>query len=211
MQYAAPEEHLKKLTDLVERYETDLIALNVFHNFYSYLPEAENDGIKIIRQLKNRQGAFLLCATTNIDDYLYVSTSEEAIFLGPLKEGINDREVLDYFGFTDNKNFIEKYRDLAEFPVHIPIALNAGLCPICAVASGENHTLGCPVEICPWCGGQLTNCACKFTKSGRKEISRESHIDSFEEKLEKKGRIPFNPGKDLPGFNKLNTKVTSNE
>lgn len=39
-----------------------------------------------------------------------------------------------------------------------------GKCGDCGCAEGKLHRLGCDVERCPLCGGQLTTCACIFAK-----------------------------------------------
>ena len=88
MQYAVPPAGLAKATALVEKHATDHVSLNIFHAFYSYLPEGLEDAITVLRLLDRRQGTFLVCASTSIADYLYLATSEQAEFLGPLAEGI---------------------------------------------------------------------------------------------------------------------------
>jgi hypothetical protein len=36
--------------------------------------------------------------------------------------------------------------------------MNGELCPDCGAAQGKYHRLGCDVEQCPYCGGQLYVC-----------------------------------------------------
>ncbi len=200
MRYAVPTEHLETATILMEKHETDAVALSVFHHFYSFLPEGEDDWIKIIRLLDRRQGTFLLCVGTAITDYLYLATTERAEFLGPLGEGPWDEEVLSFFGYADRQAFLQKYKDISSFPVYVPAHLDAKLCPGCLVSDGEIHTFGCPVEVCPWCQGQLTGCQCRFTQTGREELDRESQIDAFLEILNEKGRIPFTAEQQRPTY-----------
>lgn len=190
MQYAVNPEDLRQARHLVEKYENDHIALNIFHEFYSYLPEAENDAILILRKLDHKEGTFLIAVSTKIDHYLYLATREEAIFLGTKEDGIWDQEVLDFFGWT-RETALKKHSDLDTFPLYVPAYLDQRLCSICSVAHGENHRLGCPIEICPWCEGQLTNCNCRFEQAGKNLIQNENQLDTFLEKLERKGRIPF--------------------
>ena len=57
--------------------------------------------------------------------------------------------------------------------------------------AGEVHELGCPVEICPWCGGQLIHCDCRFERLGLDAITSEEELLQFEAMLEEQGRIPY--------------------
>ena len=191
MKYAVPEAHLREAAAFVETYAADNIVLNLLHNFYSYLPDAIDDGIRKIRLLARRQGTFLFCATTFCDDYLYIVTSADAFFLGKLADGIADDEVLEFFGFADQQTFAKRTSDLAGFEIHTPADRDSTLCPVCSVAVGEYHTLGCPVEICPWCGGQLIHCNCRFDQLDLEELDSEADIERFLEILEAAGRIAF--------------------
>lgn len=200
MRYGVPESELRTAASLVAKYDTDRVALNVFHTFYSYLPEGLEDSIRILRLLVHRQGAFLICATSGQGDYLYLATVEGAEFLGPLAEGIWEEEVLAFFGFAGREEFVRAHADLSAFPVHVPVHLRGNLCPVCLVADGEPHILGCPVEICPWCGGQLTTCGCRFEMLGKKAIAGEAELAALLGHLEQKGRIPFNVEEQRPAY-----------
>jgi hypothetical protein len=191
MKYAVPEVHLREAAAFVETYAADTIVLNLLHNFYSYLPDAIDDGVRRLRLLARRQGTFLFCATTFCDDYLYIVTPAEAFCLGKLADGIADDEVLEFFGFADRLTFANRTSDLDALEIHTPVDRNITLCPICAVAEGEYHTLGCPVEICPWCGGQLTRCNCRFDQLDLEQLRNEADIEVLLERLEAAGRIAF--------------------
>jgi Zn-finger nucleic acid-binding protein len=69
--------------------------------------------------------------------------------------------------------------------------MNSELCPSCGVKTGEMHTFGCPVEVCPWCGGQLNHCNCRFEQLDVEEVKDEALLTEFSRKLEKKGRIAY--------------------
>jgi len=199
MDYAVNEEDQAQARKLVEHYAGDAIALHVFHEFYSYLPDAENDAIRILRCLDKKGGNFLLAATTCRDTYLYLANSEGAEFLGDHRDGIWDEEVLAYFGVT-REQALAKFKDLDSFPVNVPVHLNPNLCLACAVEHGELHRLGCPVEVCPWCGGQLTRCNCRFSEAGVDQFASEIQLEKFIEALESKGRIPFDAAEQRIGF-----------
>lgn len=200
MHYAVPPEHLAKATALMEKHGMDSVGLNIFHAFYSYLPEGLEDAITVIRLLDRKQGSFLVCVGTTLSDYLYLATSEQAEFLGPLSEGIWEEEVLNFFGHENREAFLKKHADPAGFPVYVPAHLHSDLCPVCHVAEGELHTMGCPVEICPWCGSQLTSCGCRFTLLGRTELKNEGQLEELLILLNKKGRIPFLPEEHRPSY-----------
>ena len=100
MEYAVNEEDMAAAIVLVEKHETDRIALNIFHEFYSFLPEAENDAVLILRNLDSKSGAFIIAVTSVNDHYLYIATQEGAQFLGRHAEGIWDQEVLDLLGLN---------------------------------------------------------------------------------------------------------------
>ena len=80
-------------------------------------------------------------------------------------------------------------------------------CHDCDCLEGEIHKLGCDMETCPFCGGQLLSCDCCYTQLGYeidetksynglpKEVYMHGLLDEEEWKwyeiLVKKGRIPF--------------------
>jgi len=200
MQYAVPPPELATAAALVEKHSTDRVSLNIFQAFYSYLPEGLEDAIAVLRLLERRQGTFLICASTTLSDYLYLATSEQAEFLGLLAEGIWEEEVLAFFNLENREAFFKKYAPLTKFPVYVPAHLHHDLCPFCHVADGEIHTLGCPVEICPWCGGQLTSCACRFTRLGKADLTSEGQLEELLTLLNKKGRVPFSAEEHRPAY-----------
>jgi hypothetical protein len=201
MKYGAPADELPRLIEVADRYAADIVALMILRSFYSYLPEAREDGIVELKRIANRRGVFLICAQTLLDAYLYLADREKAEFLGPLREGIWDEGILEYFGWQGRQNFLKEIADSEHLDIHLPVNEAADLCPVCGTAEGELHIFGCPVEICPWCGGQLIRCECRFSESGREAFTCEAHLDEFQELLEKKGRIPFNPRNQRPTYN----------
>ncbi|MCA1765989.1 MAG: hypothetical protein LC633_07060 [Desulfobulbaceae bacterium] len=198
--YSAPEGEADLLKEVLEGYAGDAIAMNVFHHFYSFLPEAREDGITGISRVAKRHGVFLFCATTLHADYLYLATRDATTLLGPFSGGIEEQDLLEFFGWRDDEHFRKAVGDPAELEEHIPMNDSLDLCPVCGTGDGEFHAFGCPVEICPWCDGQLTNCECRFTRTGRDQFSRDSHLDELLTLLEEEGRIPFVAEEHRPTF-----------
>ena len=70
----------------------------------------------------------------------------------------------------------------------------------CGVHEGQIHDLGCDMENCPFCGGQLITCDCCYeqlslnpqpgTRLYKKGLSRLQGM-RWLKILEKKGRIPY--------------------
>ena len=200
MKYAVPEDQVDAAETILEKYAADIIALNLLHSFYVNLPEGKDDSVKTLRLLTRRQGVFLLCVSTgNGLNYLYLVNREAAHIIGTLSEGIIDRELLDFLGYADNKEVLsltEKPEQLQEYESY---AVDTNICPSCHVAVGEFHTLGCPVEICPWCSGQLTYCNCRFTRLDIDTMDKVSQIEKLLELLEEAGRIAFKK-EHSPGY-----------
>ena len=192
IKYAVPGELAEQAAALLDKYEADIIGLNLFHSFYSCLPEGIEDAIEKLLLLARKQGVFLLCASSSSGiNYHYLVNNEGAVLLGTLAEGIADKALLDFFGFKDNKSFLSLGKDLSRIEEYEPSPEDRSLCPACQTAVGEYHILGCPVEICPWCNGQLTHCNCRFTWLEVENIDRESQIEKLQERLDAEGRIPF--------------------
>ena len=76
-------------------------------------------------------------------------------------------------------------------PIYEPLQLDEDICPACHTTAGEYHELGCPVELCPWCGGQLIHCDCRYEQLGLDAITTEAELRQFEILLEDRGRIPY--------------------
>ena len=200
MKYAVPEGQVYAATALLEKYESDIIALNLLHSFYMQLPEGKDDSLITLRLLTRSQGVFLVCASTgNGFHYLYLANNEAAHIIGTLAEGIIDQQLLDFFGYENNDQVLalaENPENLQEYEPYTP---DSNLCPSCNAAVGEFHTLGCPVEICPWCSGQLTYCNCRFTILDTDALDKAAQIEKLQELLEAEGRVVFKK-EHCPGY-----------
>jgi len=100
--------------------------------------------------------------------------------------------VLSFFGIESQEEFLKiclSVKDLEEYV--ITGTAEKEICPVCGVPEGENHLLGCTVEVCPWCKGQLSYCNCRFEKLGTDAIEDEQQLEKFLDLLTEKGRIPY--------------------
>jgi len=199
MEYAVSEQDLADAVDLLDDYMYDNIALELFHEFYSYLPEGSYDWIREIRLIKRQQGFFLLAAVTSISCYVYLVSFEGAQLRCGITEIGLDTELLDFFKIIPEDGSENKYELSEEYPVYEPISSNEDICPVCHAIKGELHELGCPVEVCPWCWGQLISCNCRFEQLGLASIFEDKDLERLEELLEKHGRIPYLP-EQRPSF-----------
>jgi hypothetical protein len=200
MKYAVPEAQAKEASSVLDKYDSDVIAMNLLYSFYLQLPEGRDDSVIGIRFLARRQGVFLLCAAAGSGMYyIYLVNNEAAHIIGTVAEGIIDRELLDFFGYADNQEVLALTKKPETLPEYEPQSANPDLCPSCQVAVGEFHTLGCPVEICPWCRGQLTYCNCRFTRLNVDTMEKAVQIEKLLELLEEAGRIAFQK-EHAPGY-----------
>ncbi|MCI5161703.1 MAG: hypothetical protein D3917_06705, partial [Candidatus Electrothrix sp. AX5] len=47
--------------------------------------------------------------------------------------------------------------------------------------------------VCPWCGGQLIHCECRFAQLDLEEMTTDQDLIHFEELLQQKGRLVYTP------------------
>lgn len=199
MDYAVPEAFRAEADDLLDIYRDDSIALTVLLEFYSYLPEAREDWIREMRLVNRHRGVFLLAARTDRNRYLYLVSSEGIEFQGCLDDGFLAQELIDFFGYENSKAFTDFCTPFDALPIYEPLQVDEEICPACHANAGEYHELGCPVELCPWCGGQLIHCDCRFEKLGLDALTTEAELVQFEALLEERGRIPYSP-EQRPSF-----------
>lgn len=193
MEFAVPEGLMDEALDLLDIYRNDMVALDLLHEFYGFLPEAKNDMVREIRLVARKQGVFILIAVTYENKYIYLVSSEGVEFQGTTADGMYDKDVLDFFGYESREKFLVESGELEGSQVYEPMDSDDNICPACHVATGEIHEFGCPVELCPWCGGQVVYCSCRFEKLEVETLSSEAELARFEEILNEQGRIPYSP------------------
>ncbi len=192
IKYGIKKQDLQIAEDTINSYVNNPMVLRVLYDFYSRMPECREEAVRKVSKIVSRQAMYLLGVTTENFEYLFFYNNEESFYLGEKKDGIEDSEILNFFGYTSNKDFLKQLTASSTLPVSTHSEQEAkAFCPACSVAEGEIHQLGCPVETCPWCEGQLSYCNCRFDKLGVEEIVKESELDLFEIILNEKGRIPF--------------------
>ena len=199
MEYSVPDGLMDEALDLLDIYLNDRVALELLHEFYKFLPDAKNDLVREIRLIGRKQGVFLLLAVTRESGYIYMVSVEGIEFQGTVADGMYDQDVLDFFEYSSREQFQEESKELEKYLVYEPMDSDENICPACHVATGELHELGCPVEICPWCGGQLVHCSCRYEKLEVESISSEKELVRFEDILNEQGRISYSP-EQRPSF-----------
>lgn len=198
IEYGVEQQERSAAVALVRKYLNNPAALAVLLEFYRVLPEAREEAVVRLAHIDSRQGVTLLLVSTMTHSYGAVVSEGEAHILGEYgKEPISD-EILDFFGFSDSEDFVKSYGEVTALP-EFGVKGSDALCPVCQVVAGECHLLGCPVEICPWCDGQLNKCNCRFEKLDLESLDSEEQVEAFRELLEEKGRIVFQP-EQKPGY-----------
>jgi len=188
IQYSVPEDDLKSAAALVDRYQNNAFIVRLFREFYSSLPEAREEAVVRISKLIDKQGVHLFVVSTANYSYLYVVSADNILLLGEYRKEV-DIQVLSFFDFQSNEEFLKVcplVEDLEEY-----VESEKEICAVCGVPEGEFHLLGCTVEICPWCEGQLSNCNCRFEQLKVDNIDDEEQLEKYNDLLTAKGRIPY--------------------
>ena len=193
VRYAVREEEYAEALAVIDRYGHHPAAVNVFRNYYAELPEGREEMACDLRVVAEKQGVFIFALKTTGHHYLYLGSDEEVQYIGDYRHGISDEDILLFFGFEDAASFSKKTENSFDQLEPLAQQSSAESCVVCGVATGEVHILGCPVEQCPWCEGQLNRCNCRFDQLGVEEMADEEMLERFEEILNLKGRIVFKP------------------
>jgi len=192
IRYAVPIEGQVTAFDFLGLFKEDRFALDVMKDFYRTLPDAHEEALVKIAVVEEKEQVFLLLLSTANHHFLYLTNDEGGLFLGEWEQGVLDKHVLSYFDYPDPTAFKKGHKSMESCRAYSPLErMNEAICPSCGVKAGALHTLGCPVEVCPWCGGQLNHCNCRFEQLGVEELNDETKLTELEEKLEKKGRVPY--------------------
>jgi hypothetical protein len=190
IQYSVTESEQQLAKETVQRYEENLVALRVIRDFYATLPEFRQEAVCKVTRIVSRHDSYLIGVDTQKHEYLYFYSDKQPVYIGEKKDGIGEDALLSFFGYSSNEDFLKNVRQGTENDDHLKMTAK-NFCPACAVAEGEYHHLGCPVEICPWCDGQFTYCNCRFEKLAVEEIDDEAMLERLIILLNNKGRIPF--------------------
>lgn len=189
--YAVEPENYPVAMEFVRQYEKDGIALRLFKEHYSALPDALEEPILGLYQLAYAQGVRCLLAATITGRFFYLVSADDVVFAGSDVETLTD-DVLRFVNRADRDTFAKELLTLANYPKYLPSNKKGGaVCPACGVSEGDVHLLGCVVEVCPWCDGQLSNCNCRFEKLDIDEITTAAEIEEFADLLDSAGRVAF--------------------
>jgi hypothetical protein len=193
VRYVVSEEELPTALALVRRFGNQHLAAPVLRAYYTALPEGREEMVVDLRLVARREGIALIAVATPAHCYLYLSSAGESLFLGDFEQGVEDESVLELFGYRTTENYRARVPAFSELPP-LPAEEQApelAACVACGVLAGELHLFGCPVELCPWCEGQVSRCNCRFDQLGVDLIDSDGQVERFAELLEAKGRIAF--------------------
>ncbi len=199
IEYGVPKKQQRQARALVETFGHDPLAINIFHSFYSTLPDATEDCIEKLVLLEQHQGQMLFLVKTTLSSYFYLANNDRAAYGGSEREGLT-KEILQFYGFGTQESFEKKFGDLSGLTPYSPDFITSQVCPVCYCLEGEPHEFGCPIEVCPWCDGQLASCDCRFEQLGVTEISSDKELDHFHQLAIKKGRITYDAASQRPAY-----------
>ena len=192
IQYGVQESEQQSALLLLQRYKDDVLAMQLMKSFYASLPDPHEEAIGKIFFIHKKDDIFLMGISTARHGYLYLATDQKALLLGEFGQDMIEPEAFTFFGYLSAQDFFEKYPAFMGCEEYEPVgAAGSKFCPVCSAAEGEYHLLGCPVEICPWCDGQLSRCACRFAQLGVDVLEDEKELEELESLLKEKGRIPY--------------------
>jgi len=191
VRYAVAEESYGEAMKVVARYNDDVPALLLLREFYRSLPEVREEPVEKMVEVASRQGVKLLAVITHGFEYLYAMDGDRVVYISENGPDL-DEEYLAFFGYPAQEDFhkaCNSLRELMEYSSAAPSAKEK--CPICFTLEGEYHQFGCPVEVCPWCMGQLNRCNCRFDQLGVEQILDDEQLARFQRLLIAKGRIRY--------------------
>lgn len=192
IQYSVKEKDAKQALSFLEEHKKNPVILTLLKEFYSALPEGIEEPVIRVVNVRCRMDAYLVAVSTSGHDYLYFVDLDRAVFLCTLGESIDNQDILDFFDYRNGDELIRECQKVqGSVGSSTPDVRDSSACLVCYAEDGEFHEFGCPVEVCPWCDGQLTKCNCRFDKLGVTEIVDEEQLLTFFELLSEKGRIPF--------------------
>ncbi len=194
--FAVPEADQASAAELVEKYGNDEIVLRLLRDYYTALPDAFEEAVTRVSEFSFKRDVHFIVLTTTGHSWLYAVTVDSVALIGEYGVEVPGEvppEVMRFLGWSTLKEFHENcppVEKLEEYPWEDIVHTH---CPVCGVPVGEEHLLGCVVEVCPWCKGQLKSCNCRFEKLDVEEIETAEQVEAFADLLAEKGRIPFSP------------------
>jgi len=191
VRYAVAEQSYSEAMQVVARYSDDIPALLLLREFYRSLPEVREEPAEKIVELISHQGVKLLAVITHGFEYLYAMDGEQVVFISENGPDL-DEEYLAFFGYPAQEDFHKACNSLRELIDYSSVLLSGKeKCPVCFTLEGEYHQFGCPVEVCPWCMGQLNHCNCRFDQLGVEQILDDEELARFQRLLIAKGRVRY--------------------
>ena len=198
VKYAVGDDEYDEALAVVNRFRDSPVASRVLQHYYFELPDAREEMACDLRVVAEKQGVFLFGLKTTERRLLYLGSMEQVLLIGEWEQGLQDQEMLDYFGFKGEKDFQENLPlQFEKLETEDQLSRKSESCVVCGAAEGEMHVYGCPVEQCPWCDGQLNRCNCRFDQLGVDEIEDDEQLERFEELLRQKGRIVYRADQGL--------------